>query len=144
MKIGQFLGERIGFKVSAASLAALDALAGQTFGWAEFHADLDECASHIEASTPIYVLPIGSEAGEDIGIHLRPEDVRGSRLAIVKMMPEGGATEIATSIEAFAFRHLATCEQDVNEGSPPDRLESALAMAERLFGKGFYQPGKYG
>jgi len=145
VSIGEFLHNRIGLQAQSHDLQALDRLGDKQVGNARFYADLDECMTNIEVWMPIYFLPIGVEAGLPIGIHLRPSDVAAGRLAIILAVQEDSMIEVAGSLRHYVYRCLAQIEGFVNrEGRPLPSLEQGVSLANRLFGKDFYQVGSHG
>lgn len=145
MSIGEFLHNRIGLQAQSHDLQALDRLGGKRVANATFYADLDECMTNIELWMPIYFLPIGVESGLPIGIHLRPSDVAAGRLAIILAVEEDAMIEVAGSLRHYVYRCLAQKEGFVNEeGTLVPSFEQGVSLANRLFGKDFYQSGSHG
>ena len=144
MSIGEFLCNRIGLEADSHDLLALDSFCGEMVGNTTFYADLDECGAHIEPWMPIYFFPIGVESGFHIGIHLRPSDVAAGRLAIIRAVDEAEMIEVAISLRHYIFRCLANQEGYVNETGPLSYFDQSVSVVNRIFGKDFYQPGRYG
>jgi hypothetical protein len=144
MYISEFLQNQIGWKSDSPDLQAIDQLAGEEFGNAIFYTDFDDCVAHIQPWMPIYFFPIGSESGFEIGIHLRPSDIASKRFAIIRALDEGSMIEVGLSLHHYIFRCLATYEGYVNEGDSLPSFQASVSLANRIFGKDFYQPGSYG
>ncbi|AFZ26572.1 hypothetical protein Cylst_4493 [Cylindrospermum stagnale PCC 7417] len=144
MYISEFLRNQICLESDSDDLQAIDQLGGEEFGNAIFYSDFEDCVAHIQPWMPIYFFPIGSESGFEIGIHLRPSDIASRRFAIIRALDEGAMIEVGLSLRHYIFRCLATYEGYINEGDPLPSFEASVSLANRIFGKDFYQPGSYG
>jgi tetratricopeptide (TPR) repeat protein len=142
--IGEFLHNRFGLETNSHDLQALNRVGGEMVGNTTFYADLDKCVAHIEPWMPIYFFPIGVESGFHIGIHLRPSDIASGRIAIIKAVDEAEMIEVAGSLRHYIFLCLAGQEGYVNETGPLSYFDQSVSVVNRIFGKDFYQPGRYG
>lgn len=140
--IGDFLRGSLGY-ADGPALRALDKLAGRKFGLATFLADMEEARAALEPWMPIHYLPLGRWT-DDMGLHLRPQDVQQGRLAVVWADADHTFVEIATSIEQLAHLLLLAEEGQANDLDFRPPLEAALAEAARVFGTGFHRVGAYG
>jgi hypothetical protein len=144
MTIVDFLGRELGYSGPEDELDALRRLAGATLATTRFHADLEACRASLEPWMPLHLLPIGESDGFHVGLHLRPADVAGHRLAIARMSPEVGIIEQARSVRQLAF--LAVAGREAADADEPGSryLARALGEAGRLLGADFYPAGGHG
>lgn len=141
--IGAFLSERMRLRTDPQNLERLDRLARKELGNATFFT-LDEARAEIETWMPLYFLPIGTESGFYLGLHLRPSDVKEGRMAIAHIDTDGAMIEVAKSLEEYAFRAVAALEGAVNEMGHLDEFDESVALANEVFGSNFYEPGRHG
>ncbi len=128
----------------AEKLQIIDRLAGTSVGHSRFYSSLDEVKEKCESWLPIFLLPFGRETFRAC-LHLRPQDVRSGRLAVMRADDEGEMIEIANSLEQFVYRALLEEEGWGNEeGKMLKSFSDSVALGNETFGADFYQQGRHG
>jgi tetratricopeptide (TPR) repeat protein len=140
--IAAFLRQRLHYPDSD-SLSRLGALAGRHIGRTDFLADLEAARNALEPWMPIFVLPTAATVFE-VGLHLRPADVRAQRLAFCCAHSPGVFVETALSLEQLVYVGLLGQEGYGADGNMPPDFASSVAEANKMFGVDFYEPGRHG
>jgi hypothetical protein len=140
--IAAFLQQRLHYPDSD-SLSRLGALAGRHIGRTDFLADVTTARKALEPWMPIFFLPAATTAF-DVGLHLRPADVRAHRLAFCSAHAPGVFVETALSPEQLVYVGLLGQEGYGADGEMPPDFASSVVEANKMFGAGFYEPGRHG
>lgn len=140
--IAAFLQQRLHYPASAA-LEHLSAFAGQTIGRTEFLSDLPAAREALQPWMPIFFLPTATTAF-DVGLHLRPSDVRAQRLAFCAAHEPGVLIETALSLDQLVYVGLLGQEGYGARRPMPENFAPSVAEANRVLGADFYTPGRHG
>jgi ketosteroid isomerase-like protein len=140
--IPEFLQDQLHYPPSGA-LASLSRLAGEKVARTSFMTSMDEARNALEAWMPLFYLPVASTSF-NVGLHLRPADVRSHRLGFVAADGRGEFIEAALSVEQLAYVGLLGTEGYGNGGKMLPSFPSAVAKANEVFGDDFYRVGRHG
>jgi hypothetical protein len=140
--IAAFLQQQLHYPDSD-SLSRFGELAGRRIGRSRFLADLEAAETQIQPWTPIFLLPVATTAF-DVSLHLRPTDVQAHRLAFCTARAAGVFVESALSPQQLVYLGLLGQEGYGNDSKMPSTFTSSVAEANKVFGAGFYEPGRHG
>ena len=142
MKIADFLRQRI-YPSAPPALEILARFAGRTIPHTTFDETIQQARQRVEPWMPLYSLPIGEHAGFHIGVHLRPTEVQGSRVAVLRLESAGSIIEVSPSPEHLIYLSLARREGELSQ-EPDEEFSREVEAVQAVLGADFYKTGSQG